>query len=389
MAWTAVVVDVDRPHELERALRRGLVPEPNWTVTRKDSGNKHAVWCLARPVLRTAGALQGPQEWFRAIAAAMAAAVGGDPGYTGTLTHNPAPAEPLLDWDLSTEWGPERPYTLGELAAGLTIPSGQPFAAAPDDPVVVGRNVSMFEAGMKWAGLRSNLDRPVLGYLSGWDAEHNSPRLPLSEVAGVARSIERIRSRWAARAATDPKGWHRPDWLARCQDNGRKGGHASGKARRAATAPRDARIAAMASQGLSRRQIAARTGLSVGGVCYVLNRPHQPTPDAATTGRTPPNTATHPRAAKQRELFPRNPTPPAADKREKAFCEMNNYATDEKRLGERENQVIDEHLSVLREQAGSPNRLAPLAKEKTGPPTTECARPQPPPATPRPPPGRT
>ncbi|MYA41156.1 MAG: hypothetical protein F4Z31_05335 [Gemmatimonadetes bacterium] len=365
-AYTAVVIDVDNPEQLQAAIERAHVPPPSWTVTRVDSGNKHAVWCLARPVLRGTDALSGPLEWFQAIRAAMIAAVGGDPGYTGNLTHNPSPAEPLLGWGLSTEWGPERPYTLGELAAGLSVPSGQPYrpAAADDDLAAAGRNTSLFEALMRWAGLRSNLDRPVLDYALAWDSEHNCPRLPRPEVEAVARSVDKIRARWASRAAADPSSWHRPDWLARCRHNGHKGGIASGQARRDATAPRDARIALLASQGLSRRKIAARVGLSVGGVCYILNRP-------PPTQLRPPNTdAEHlqsPRAAKPRELFPRYGPYRPVDARENLEISLNKYATAQQRQGERRTAGFKHKTPAPRPGVDSENRLAPPPNEKHAP----------------------
>ena len=61
---------------------------PNW-VTHRDTGGAHAAWCLARPVLRGAGARARPLKLLAMATEFMAQAVGADAGYTGVLAHNP------------------------------------------------------------------------------------------------------------------------------------------------------------------------------------------------------------------------------------------------------------------------------------------------------------
>ena len=81
----------------------------------------------------------------------------------------------------------------------------------------VGRNVDLFEAGVRWAGKRANAHLPVLPALMIVNQDFAHP-LPLSEVRATARSIEKYRARWAA------LGWHCPRWIARQAARGRKGG---------------------------------------------------------------------------------------------------------------------------------------------------------------------
>ena len=83
----------------------------------------------------------------------------------------------------------------------------------------VGRNVDLFEAGMRWAGRQANASLPVLPALHVANQDFAHP-LPLSEVQATARSIEKYRKRWAARS------WHCPRWISRQAARGRRSGEA-------------------------------------------------------------------------------------------------------------------------------------------------------------------
>ena len=204
----ALVLDCDKP----AALRRGLpdLPPPNWTVWRPANDHAHACWTLAEPVHRYPAARIEPLRYLAGIGDYYAHAVGADPSYSGVLAHNPAS---IYRSPYKTTWGREEPYTLDQLASVI------PFNWEP--PTVrqtgVGRNVDLFEAGMRWAGRRANADLPVLAALMVVNQEFDHP-LPLSEVQATAHSIEKYRKRWAAR------GWHCPRWIARQAARGRKGG---------------------------------------------------------------------------------------------------------------------------------------------------------------------
>ena len=210
----ALVLDCDAP----AALARGLpdLPPPNWTVWRRANRHAHVCWTLAQPVHRYPAARIEPLRYVAGIADYYAHALGADPGYSGVLAHNPAP---IYRSPYETTWGREAPYTLDQLASVI------PFNWEP--PTVrqtgVGRNVDLFEAGMKWAGRRANADLPVLPALMVVNQEFDHP-LPLHEVQATARSIEKCRRRWAAR------GWHCPRWLSRQAARSAK---QTGKARKA------------------------------------------------------------------------------------------------------------------------------------------------------------
>ena len=204
----ALVLDCDQPVR----LRRGLpdLPPPNWTVWRPANDHAHVVYTLAKPVHRYPAARIEPLRFLAEIADYYAHAVGADPAYAGVLAHNPAS---IFRSPYKTTWGREAPYTLDQLASVI------PFNWEP--PTVrqtgVGRNVDLFEAGMRWAGRRVNADLPVLPVLMVVNQDFSHP-LPSSEVHATAKQIEKYRRRWAAH------GWHRPRWLSRQAARGRMGG---------------------------------------------------------------------------------------------------------------------------------------------------------------------
>ena len=86
------------------------------------------------------------------------------------------------------------------------------------------------------------------------------------ELRGIARSVERYRKRWGA------NGWHQPAFLERQAHRGRRGGKASGKARRERHQARDADILQAIGDGMSMRAVARQFGLSEGAVRHIAKR---------------------------------------------------------------------------------------------------------------------
>ena len=204
----ALVLDCDKPPALGAGLHD--LPVPNWTVWRPANDHAHVCWTLANPVHRYPAAKPEPLLFLAGVAEYYAHAVGADPGYAGVLAHNPMS---IYRSPYKTVWGREERYTLDELASVI------PFGWEP--PKVrqtgVGRNCDLFEAGMKWAGRRTNEHLDVLPALLAVNQDFAHP-LPLAELQATARSIEKYRKRWATR------GWHCPRWIAKQAARGRKGG---------------------------------------------------------------------------------------------------------------------------------------------------------------------
>ena len=121
---------------------------------------------------------------------------------------------------------------------------------------------------MKWAGSPGNLGVPVLPALMTINAKvarkHGKLPLDAAEVSGIARSIERYRSRWIAegRFYTEAE---RSAW-------GRERGLRSGQARRKQTESRDREIVRDRVAGMSLRAIASKHSLRLHAVQHIVNR---------------------------------------------------------------------------------------------------------------------
>ena len=232
-AWPVVCLDCDGTSGYSRlmgAVEDREIPCPNWVVYR-DTGGAHGVWCLVRPVLRGESARARPLRLLTRATEYMAQKVEADAGYGQVLSHNPM--VPVPAQQLRTDWLRRQPYPLQELAE--IIPFGWRRPTVPSTGI--GRNCSLFEAGMTWAGSPANLGVPVLTALMVINAEvarkHGKPSLDAGEVSGIARSVERYRAQWIKRGQFGPVGdAERSAWG---RERGLKGGPASGKARRKGT----------------------------------------------------------------------------------------------------------------------------------------------------------
>ena len=269
-AWPVVCLDCDGTTGHTRLMVKvedREIPCPNWVVYR-DTGGAHGVWCLARPVLRGESARARPLRLLTRVTEYMAQKVKADAGYGQVLSHNPM--VPALAQRLQTDWLRRRAYPLQELAE--IVPFGWRRPAVPSTGI--GRNCSLFEAGMTWAGSPANLGFPVLTALMAINAEvsrkHGRPPLGAGEVAGIARSVERYRARWIERGQFAEGGDRERSAWGRSM--GLKGGLASGKARRKRTEDRDREIVQDRVSGLSIRAIAAKHGIDYRAAWHVLNR---------------------------------------------------------------------------------------------------------------------
>ena len=171
---------------------------------------------------------------------------------------------PVAAQRLRTDWLRRRPYPLQEIAE--IVPFGWRRPVVPSTGI--GRNCSLFEAGMKWAGSPVNLGVPVVATLMAINAEvgqkHGKPPLDAGEVSGIAKSVERYRTRWiaAGRFYTEAE---RSAW-------GHDRGVRSGQARRKRTKARDREIVRDRVAGMSLRTIAAKHGIDYRAAWHVLNR---------------------------------------------------------------------------------------------------------------------
>ena len=201
-SWPSIVLDVDGSNALQRivdAVENDTIRTPCWTVTRKGSGGTHAVWNLERPVHRGKAARKGPLKSLARVSEFYAAALRADSGYNGVLSHNPMSA--AHGPGFVTNWFHREPYRLDEL--GEVIPLGWRKPAI--SVTAIGRNCSMFESLIAWAGKPENRENNVLAAAMAINEEigrlHGKRPMDQPEVAAIARSVSGYRAKWIAKGA--------------------------------------------------------------------------------------------------------------------------------------------------------------------------------------------
>ena len=191
-SFPALIFDVDTlPLDYLSIAFGASVRPPNWIVSNPETGHAHVVYCLARPVLHGDGMRQKPLKWRQRIAEFYRMAYRADRGYAGVLTHNPVHPK----WE--TTWWRDEPWTLPELAE--IIPKGWRIPRKPTTPE--GRNVTLFNAALRWFGRPSNWDASTdLGDVQAWIGTRNAewfntpaqPPLDDNEVLWIAKSVCKI-----------------------------------------------------------------------------------------------------------------------------------------------------------------------------------------------------
>ena len=256
-AYCALVVDVDDPGKLQNVLAEGDSLLPNWCVFNRKTGHAHVCYPLAAPVLEHPESKIAPLLYLADIEKKLLAALDGDPAYAGALARNPL-TKPA--WQTQVLWFRQHPWELSELdeAAESALPEGwTPATAAPGG---VGRNCSLFEGLMTWAGRPAHRFESILVQAHSINSEFATP-LPGPEVRHTVKSVAKYRRRWEA------NGWHSPRWIQKQAARGR----ASGKARRDRNAGRDIEIVDSYDGGMTQTAIARKWGLSQARVSQLLN----------------------------------------------------------------------------------------------------------------------
>ena len=223
---------------------------------------------------RGRGRLRGRPD----LRSSYAEVLGADAGDTGVLTHNPMEASQLPGF--RTHWGRREPYTLGELAEFVPHRWRQPKPAR----TAIGRNCDLFAHCMQWAGSPGNLGAPVLEEARTANDGLQYP-LGTSEMAGIARFVERYRRKWIQQGRFWGSGNSSYDCSSEAQA---KRGIKSGEVRRKRTQERDRAIVQLALAGTKQRAIARVTGVDEKMVRHVLRR------DAPLFDRPAPLTETRP-----------------------------------------------------------------------------------------------
>lgn len=254
--------DIDREGGALAWEEAGL-PPPAWAAVSRDSGKAHLAYGLTAPVLVDSPDLrQRPLRYLCAVEAAFRTRLQADNSYSGLMTKNPA--HPL--WRILR--GPRLVYELGELADWVDLPKHLP-KGNPEE-VGLGRNVTVFDWLRQYAyrhvrRYKTDVRNFVLwqSHLNGKALERNGDlQNPMDgrEVWHIAKSVSKWTWQKFDLAASDAK-------FSELQAHrGQKGGVASGLARAAAGEDKRASARLMASQGMSRMQIAKELGASYNSV---------------------------------------------------------------------------------------------------------------------------
>ncbi len=209
-----LVVDIDHPDALLRAMSHRQEWLPNAVVENRVNGHAHAVWGMVEPITRTEYARRKPLAYAASVVEGLRRSVDGDAGYSGLMTKNPRHDA----WDAL--WLTDHLYTLPELDEHLAERGSMPPRSwqrtKRANPVGLGRNCSLFESARTWAyrRVRDCPDRTpasveYLRHVIDLDVQQRNAQfsepLPTPEAAGIARSIHRwitTKSRMWADGAT-------------------------------------------------------------------------------------------------------------------------------------------------------------------------------------------
>jgi len=257
-SWPLLVLDLDGRSAFDRlnlAMLSGSVLPPSWYVSRRTTGGIHAFWAMRRPVLRGPQARRRPLAAFQRVSEWYALQLEADGGFAGVLSHNAV----YEGGEFATDWLSPDAFTLSGLSR--PIPKGWRRPARAELRSAVGRNCSLFDAAMRWAGSSRRRGMAVLPVLEALNREFAEP-LPASEVASIARSVERYRARWVE------SGRFYSHTSAEQAQRGRR----SGQARRRATAERDAAIVEAVEGGQSQAAVGRAFGLSRWAVRKIVRR---------------------------------------------------------------------------------------------------------------------
>ena len=279
-SYCALVFDCDDPEAAELAFYDGAFPRPSWTVENLETRHLHVGYGLVLPVHRYEAAKRKPLQTLRRVAEYGTLTLNADPGFSGVLTRNPEPRNPIPNYGerTRTRWGRKRLFWLSDF--GLYIPKSWRAPRQGQATTGIGRNVDLFRDCLAWAGRRENENKAVLDYAleRAIEVRERYAKIadhvfPAREVEGIAASVERYREQWAAGE------WHSPRFIARKKAQGKRGGAASGKVRRRRTEIRDTMILAWWRAGHTQQAIADFFQLTQVRVCQILKRDKDlPTP---------------------------------------------------------------------------------------------------------------
>lgn len=228
------------------------LPAPYWTTQNPENGHAHICYKLEIPLHTSEFSSIKAIKYAQAVYYAYALKMGADLSYSQLITKNP-----LHPQHRTTYWT-KQAYSLDYLADFVELPKKLPKKL---EMVGLGRNVTMFEKGRKWAytAIRDYMhhhsssvwEHAVKTHLEAINSTFEPP-LPHSEVKATAKSI----ARWV---------WQRfsyGDFSEIQAKRGAKGGKKGGIVRSAQYAELRIQAKLMHEQGMNKTQIAKHLGVT-------------------------------------------------------------------------------------------------------------------------------
>lgn len=261
-----LVYDYDRAGALDHIGQQQL-PVPNIVATNPANGNSHLFYRLADPICTSDHARLKPMALLAKIDFVMTEKLEADAGYQGFISKN------VLHKHWQVQEVNPNPWNLADFLDWIDLPKRLPKRAKTQG---LGRNCTMFEEARWWAysqvlgyrlaGDSGGFYEAVLRYCEGINESFPSS-LNFSEVKATAKSI----ARWTLRKYTGSGSRSDEDWAKYVADTHTpelqaKRGKASGEARRAMTAGKQAKAIQMDSEGLKQAEIAKALGVNQGTV---------------------------------------------------------------------------------------------------------------------------
>lgn len=227
------------------------LPAPYWTTQNPENGHAHICYKLEIPLHTSEFSSIKAIKYAQAVYYAYALKMGADLSYSQLITKNP-----LHPQHRTTYWT-KQAYSLDYLADFVELPKKLPKKL---EVVGLGRNVTMFEKGRRWAytAIRDYMhhnsshewERAVKTHLEAINAGFEVP-LPYSEVKATAKSI----AKWV---------WQRfsyGEFSAIQAKRGAKGCKKGGVSRSAQYEPKRKQAQELKAQGINNTQIAKQLGV--------------------------------------------------------------------------------------------------------------------------------
>lgn len=267
----AMTFDIDRAGGAGAWVAADL-PEPLASATNRANEHAHIIYALAAPVITGMNARQKPLTLLSAIQGAMTERLNADPGYSGLIAKNPLSRKWRNLW--STQPARYELKFLREFIGDKEIERHLPRAKNRAHLTGAGRNVEVFTSTRWWAYraikdyLEARIDEwhdAVMHRVLTTNADYPNP-MSENECRHIGKHISKWT--WQKIAMNNTAESYEQTFIAIQTARGRR----SGKARRKATADRDAAIIAAAAGGMTQRTLAAEFNMSRGGITRILQR---------------------------------------------------------------------------------------------------------------------